>query len=60
MLAICQGWNPQKLEQDEETYKVMNTSKTLQNYKLRTYTNSFLWFYNFIKKNMLGFQCEWP
>lgn len=32
MLAICQAWNPQKLEQDEETCKIMNISKTLQNY----------------------------
>jgi hypothetical protein len=30
MLAICQGWNPQKLEQDEETCKIMYIGKTFR------------------------------
>jgi hypothetical protein len=36
MLAIFQGLNPQKLEQGEETCKIMNNSETLQNYKLHS------------------------
>ena len=38
MLAVFQGLNPQKLEQAEETCKIMNNCKTLQNYKLHSYT----------------------
>lgn len=38
MLAVFQGLNPQKLEQGEEICKIMNNCKTLQNYKLHSYT----------------------